>query len=177
MIKLSVSVCMKDGRAGSFGSRGTECTISEIEIDLGLLAKPEQVAATIRQWYDLTELAAQERLDKLNAKAAAATNGAAAHPTAHVPAPVQAPRNTPAAAAPVNGFAAQPEDDLADEDDDPPASGGQLLGWARKQEADMKGWLIGYGQRRKFAPRIIDWNQNQINEAYAAARKALAAAR
>ena len=55
-------------------------------------------------------------------------------------------------------------------EEDPPADGRQLLGWAAKQLPDAKGRVIGYGKKRGFPSRILDWTPQQVAMAYHAAR-------
>jgi len=64
---------------------------------------------------------------------------------------------------------------IEDEDDeDAPTDGRQLLGWARKQDRDMKSWIISLGYKRKFKGNVVDWTDAQVATAYAAAKRELA---
>ena len=56
------------------------------------------------------------------------------------------------------------------EEEDPPTSGRQLLGWAANQVPDAKGPIIGYGKKRRFPGRIVDWGPDQVAAAYRFAR-------
>jgi hypothetical protein len=64
------------------------------------------------------------------------------------------------------------DDDIDPEgDEDPPTNGRQLLGWAANQRPDAKGKIIGYGKKRGFPSRIVDWRPDQVAAAYRAARE------
>jgi hypothetical protein len=68
---------------------------------------------------------------------------------------------------------ASQDGDIDEEDraeDDPPTDGRQLLGWAAKQVPDAKGMVIGYGKKRGYPSRILDWTPQQVAAAYRAAR-------
>jgi hypothetical protein len=57
-----------------------------------------------------------------------------------------------------------------EEGEDPPTDGRQLLGWAANQVPDAKGKVIGYGKKRGFPSRILDWRPDQVAAAYRFAR-------
>jgi hypothetical protein len=58
----------------------------------------------------------------------------------------------------------------ADDDQDVPTNGRQLLGWASKQIPDLKGALLSYGKRNGLKSKIVDWTPDQVNAAYRYAR-------
>jgi hypothetical protein len=63
------------------------------------------------------------------------------------------------------------DDDEGNEDqEDPPTDGRQLLGWCAKQVPDAKGKVIGYGKKRGFPGRVVDWKPDQVDAAYRFAR-------
>lgn len=62
-------------------------------------------------------------------------------------------------------------DDQADEEEDPPTDGRQLLGWAARQIPDAKARVIALGRRRGFPSRILDWTPQQVATAYRSARR------
>lgn len=64
------------------------------------------------------------------------------------------------------------DDDQAEnlDEEDPPTDGRQLLGWAARQIPDAKGRVIGFGKKRGYPPRILDWSPHQVEAAYRAAR-------
>ena len=62
------------------------------------------------------------------------------------------------------------DDDPDDPEEDPPTDGRQLLGWAAKQTPDAKGRVIGFGKKKGFPPRVLDWTPQQVATAYRAAR-------
>ena len=64
------------------------------------------------------------------------------------------------------------DDDIDDEgqEEDPPTNGRQLLGWCAKQVPDAKGKVIGYGKKRGFPGRVVDWKPDQVDAAYRFAR-------
>ena len=65
----------------------------------------------------------------------------------------------------------QPDDDIDEEgEEDPPTDGRQLLGWCAKQVPDAKGKVIGYGKKRGFPGRVVDWKPDQVDAAYRFAR-------
>ena len=64
----------------------------------------------------------------------------------------------------------QASGDIDDQEEDPPTDGRQLLGWAAKQVPDAKGRVIGYGKKRGFPGRIVDWKADQVDAAYRFAR-------
>jgi hypothetical protein len=44
------------------------------------------------------------------------------------------------------------------------------LGWCAKQVPDAKGAVIGYGKKRGFPGRVVDWQPDQVAAAYQFAR-------
>ena len=67
--------------------------------------------------------------------------------------------------------ASRDDDDQAEDlEEDPPTDGRQLLGWAARQTPDAKGKVIGYGKKRGFPPRVLDWSPQQVAMAFHAAR-------
>jgi hypothetical protein len=64
------------------------------------------------------------------------------------------------------------DDDEGEEgrEEDPPTDGRQLLGWCAKQVPDAKGKVIGYGKKRGFPGRVVDWKLDQVEAAYRFAR-------
>ena len=55
-------------------------------------------------------------------------------------------------------------------DKDAPRDGRQLLGWASKQQPDLKGLLIGYGKKWGLHSKIVEWSPQEVAEAYRFAR-------
>ncbi len=47
-----------------------------------------------------------------------------------------------------------------------PTDGRQLLGWAAKQDPDAKGLVISFGKRKGYPPKIVDWDDEQVQAAY-----------
>ena len=62
------------------------------------------------------------------------------------------------------------QDEPDDQEEDPPTDGRQLLGWAAKQTPDAKGRVIGFGKKKGYPPRVLDWTPQQVATAYRAAR-------
>jgi hypothetical protein len=62
------------------------------------------------------------------------------------------------------------DDQEEGDEEDPPTNGRQLLGWAANQVPDAKGQIIGYGKKRGFPGRIVDWRPDQVEAAYRSAR-------
>jgi len=173
----------------SYHSNGAACGLRR-EIPLSALDNPDAFVREIRASMGLCEIAVEEELARL----------AAAHPgpptqisestidgkdQLALPAALPATRTAPAsrrfdpppAIPPVGSAEAwnETEQTIADEDDeDAPTDGRQLLGWARKQDRDMKGWIISLGYKRKFKGNVVDWTDAQVATAYAAAKKELA---
>ena len=69
------------------------------------------------------------------------------------------------------------DDDEEGEEEDPPKDGRQLLGWCAKQVPDAKGKVIGYGKKRGFPGRVVDWKPDQVDAAYRFARSGPARSR
>jgi hypothetical protein len=67
--------------------------------------------------------------------------------------------------------------DAESEEEDPPTDGRQLLGWCAKQVPDAKGQVIGYGKKRGFSGRVVDWRPDQVAAAYRFARSGPARSR
>jgi hypothetical protein len=67
--------------------------------------------------------------------------------------------------------------DREGDDEDPPTNGRQLLGWCAGQVPDAKGKVIGYGKKRGFPSRIVDWRPDQVEAAYRFARSGPARSR
>ena len=65
----------------------------------------------------------------------------------------------------------EPDGNQEQEDEDPPADGKHLLGWARNQPGDAKGFLIGLGKKLHFPNKILDWTPKQVDIGYQAAKK------
>ena len=85
------------------------------------------------------------------------------------------PRRPPSPTTPESGASVRPgpargdawEPPVAEEEDpDAPTSGRQLLGWASKQQPDLKGVLIGYGKKRGLHSKIVEWSPREVAEAY-----------
>src|SRR6516164_2051791 len=91
MIKLTVDVSRKVGEAGTFGSRGAGIAFSDIEIEPSMLSNPTALAARIRGWYELAEIAMNEELTRLSGQPApkpAQVAGPATSASAPAPAPM-----------------------------------------------------------------------------------------
>jgi len=187
-IRIRVSTGWKEStKAGNgeptFGSYSAGAAIS-FEMDPSLMSDPAAFVAKIREHYALCEGAMAEELARLKAKsnghapAAAGPAAGKASPPAQ-PAKVRQPVVPPAKRATPARVAEemrdyqeeQAEGDLP-EDPDPPMDGKHLLGWARNQESDAKGWLIGLGRKCKFPNRILNWTPKQVQFAYDAFRQA-----
>ena len=83
--------------------------------------------------------------------------------------PFDPERRAPARREPDRGDAWEPP---ADDDQDAPTNGRQLLGWASKQVPDLKGTLLSYGKKNGLKSKIVDWTPDQVNAAYRFARAA-----
>ncbi len=180
-IRLHISVCRKESPAGSFSSFGAECGL-ELELDGSLLADPTALLAKAQEHYGFCEIAMNDQLQRLRIQAANGTRPTAASPAADTgPRPQATPRPRSRsvvpppprpAAEPVAeeyGDAFEPDQD---QEDDPPTDGNHLLGWARNQPGDAKGWLVGLGKRMRYPNRILDWTPKQVQTAYQTYRQA-----
>jgi hypothetical protein len=173
MITLNVSVCKKVGTA-NYGSNGATCSFANVELDEQLLHDPPALAAKIRGWYALAELAVEEEIGRLG-------NGHAAGPAATARQPVAALAPPPAPTRPTRPPAPPPpapeefnHDQAEDDgDDDMPRTGAQLLGWACKQRGDCKAFIIGLGRTLKFTGKVVEWNDAQVRQAYQATKQML----
>ena len=94
---------------------------------------------------------------------------AAPHDREDLEEPFDPERRAPARREPDRGDAWEPP---ADDDQDVPTNGRQLLGWASKQVPDLKGTLLSYGKRNGLRSKIVDWTPDQVNAAYRFARAA-----
>jgi len=180
--RLFVMVSMKVAPRKYF-SNGAACGL-KVEIPSTALDNPAAFVKQIRGHMELCELAVAEELAKLDAATPKQTvlesesNGPPPlSPPAARPAPPSRRFDPPTAIPPVGSAEAweESEQPAADEDDeDAPTDGRQLLGWARKQDRDMKGWIISLGYKRKYKGNVVDWSDAQVAAAYAAAKKELA---
>jgi hypothetical protein len=57
-----------------------------------------------------------------------------------------------------------------DDEQDAPTNGRQLLGWARKQDPDAMGTVLGFGKRNGLKSKVVDWTPEQVRAAYRHAR-------
>jgi len=161
-------------------SNGAACGL-KVEIPSTALDDPAAFVKQIRGHMELCELAVAEEIAKLDAATPkqtvieSETNGPA--PTAARPAS-QARRFDPPPAIPPPGPADEfneLDDNQADDEEDPPTDGRQLLGWARKQTPDMKPWVITWGYKTKTKGNVIEWSEAKVTQCYTAARAALRA--
>jgi hypothetical protein len=163
-IRLRIEVCKKEG-TDYYGSIGATCGL-ELEIDQSVLADPVAAVARIRSYYSFCETAMNEELGRLRNPAASP------NPAAEAPSPNRPVARSPApkrAAAPVGEEYADEDD--APEEDNPPTDGRHLLGWARSQPTDAKNWLIGFGRKKRYPNRILDWPPMEVKPAYNAFRQ------
>jgi hypothetical protein len=77
--------------------------------------------------------------------------------------------SAPAPARRAPGRAETRDQDLDDED--APRDGRQLLGWAGKQDPDMKGPIIGWGKKKGLHTKVVEWSPQQVADAYRFARR------
>jgi hypothetical protein len=189
MITLNISVCKKvstvdrNGRS-DYGSNGATCGLSNIEIDAALLDDAQALQATIRGWYGIAQGAVEDELARLGSEAQAQPKSQPA-PAAPLREPVVAsgppattrsgrtfaPTTEPPPHEDLDDFNGEVEDDEEEDDGPAPTTGAQLLGWARKQVPDRKGFIFGLGKKLKFPTKVLDWTEKQVGIAYQAARK------
>ena len=170
MITLSIRVCKKVGRA-NYGSDGADCGLANIELDESLLARPDQLAATIRKWYAVAQVAVEEQLARTDGQSQPARPANREPVAPQAPATARPGRSAPPTEDYEEG-GEQADNEEPEEDDGPdPTTGSQLLAWARKQPGDMMGWIIGFGKKLKFRGRVVEWKPNQVTMAFDAARQ------
>jgi hypothetical protein len=102
------------------------------------------------------------------------------HPSSFIPHPSgedDPEEQAPARRAPGRAEARDRDQDLDGEDEDAPTDGRQLLGWASKQDPDMKGPIIGWGKKKGLHSKIVEWTPQQVAAAYRFARSRLASTR
>jgi len=168
----------------SYHSNGAACGLRR-EIPLSALDNPDAFVREIRASMGLCEIAVEEELARLAAahpapppaltESSVDRQDQLTPPTAR-PAPA-ARRFDPPPTVPPPGPADEfneLDNSQADDDEDPPADGRQLLGWARKQDRDMKSWIISLGYKRKFKGNVVEWTDAQVAAAYAGAKRELA---
>ncbi len=178
----------------SYHSNGAACGLRR-EIPLSALDNPDAFVREIRASMGLCEIAVEEELARLAAAhpgpptetLSSSIDGKdqlappAARPAArgvpntqrfNTPPPIPPPGPAEAWDESEQPYGATSVEDEPDED--APTDGRQLLGWARKQDRDMKGWIISLGYKRKFKGNVVDWTDAQVAAAYAAAKKELA---
>jgi hypothetical protein len=56
------------------------------------------------------------------------------------------------------------------DEEDPPADGRHLLGWASKRDPDAKGAVMSFGKRNGYPSKIVTWTAEQVRAAYRHAR-------
>jgi hypothetical protein len=167
---------------------GSYCAGTSISFSLedDLIKTPEVFVAKVREFRAIARAAMYDELSILATEA----NG-------HATTPKQLPTTAPppaAAARPPTVSGGRPRPNVAEvavemkeyvggdefdefdsaqeeEDDDPPTDGKHLLGWARNQPGDAKGWLIGLGKKLRYPNKILDWTPRQVDTAYQAYKK------
>jgi hypothetical protein len=173
----------------TFGSyvAGTSIAFS---LEDELLKTPEAFVARIREMRAIARASMYDELAvlKVEANGQAALPAPAAAPPPSTPPPaartpaVTADRRRPSPAevaasmkdyVPAQEFNeyGEPDGNQEQEDEDPPADGKHLLGWARNQPGDAKGFLIGLGKKLHFPNKILDWTPKQVDIGYQAAKK------
>jgi len=180
----------------SYHSNGAACGLRR-EIPISALDNPTAFVAEIRTSMQLCEIAVEEELARLSAahpapppaltESSVDRQDQLTPPAARPAAPPRradgqrvgytTPTIPPAGSAEAWDETEQPHgaNSIEDEDDeDAPTDGRQLLGWARKQDRDMKSWIISLGYKRKFKGNVVDWTDAQVATAYAAAKRELA---
>jgi hypothetical protein len=174
MLKLSVSAAEKIG-TDNFGSIGAQCSI-ELELDSQLLEHADALAEAITRHQETVTTAMRAHMKRM-----VATSNATPKAPPQASSLPHRPNGKPQATPPTNGAngtgkAAQADDDDGftpedDHDDDAPTTGRELLGWARRQAEDAFPWLVKTGKKRGFPERILDWNEDQVTQAYRAYHK------
>ncbi len=170
MMRMKVGVSRKEATDRD-GSVGATC---EMEIEIPGNATDEEVRHIRDRWLEMCEDTVDEELGRL--RHAASRSGSASPPAsatrtkaAPPPRPARPEYGTPPA--PARGR--RPEDDEGDIEEDrrAPTDGRQLLGWAAKQDPDAKGLVISFGKKKGYPPKIVDWDDEQVREAYRYARR------
>jgi hypothetical protein len=139
-----------------------------IEIHDAWLARPEdlrKILTTLAGLEDPPPQKAEGRRLKAESNGAGPDGSAPIQPSAFSPQPSRYPGDD-------DRSQASDDDDVDEQgrDEDPPTDGRQLLGWCAKQVPDAKGMVIGYGKKRGFPSRVVDWRPDQVAAAYRFAR-------
>jgi hypothetical protein len=172
---------LKQNGEPSFGSFSAGAAIC-FEVPTELLNDPESFVAKVRAHYALCESAMNEELRRLKAQSNGQASPAAGQAAAADPKPTKPAAGRQPVATPRRAAAAQVAEEMEEyqeeqarelpEDDDPPLDGKHLLGWARNQPTDAKGWLIGFGRKKRYPNRILNWTPVQVKTAYDVFRQA-----
>jgi hypothetical protein len=200
-MKITISVCRKEGRPG-YGSEGASCEVT-FELADELIDHRKDCRAAIERHYNLADDVVNRQL--------------ARHPS---PAPVLAPEPPAPAMATTNGnrfangngrtrgiwgvngqdngnahgnaflrpelergrgMSTLPPRDRNFAGDRPPQTGAQLCAWAKKQEERLneKGlmiWLGRWGVENSAGSRVREWDSRVVRSAYQAALELVAEA-
>jgi hypothetical protein len=155
---------------------GSVAATCEIEVEIPGGATDEEVLRIRDHWLGVCEATVDEELDRLHGGASgpATASRSASSPARDVrPKAVssQGARRDDRAPGPPRGRRNATNDggDF-DEDRHPPTSGRQLLGWAAKQDPDAKGLVIAFGKEKRYPPKIVDWDDEEVRAAYRYAR-------
>jgi hypothetical protein len=155
VMRMKVGVSRKEATDRD-GSVGATC---EIEIEIPGNATDEEVRHIRDRWLEMCEDTVDEELDRL--RHAASRSGPASPPasatrtTAPPPRPSRPEFGTPPA--PTRGRRADDDEGEIEE--------------AAKQVPDAKGLVISFGKKRGYPAKIVDWNDEQVREAYRYARR------
>jgi hypothetical protein len=177
MIKLHVTCCKKIGLP-NYSSIGATVGLSEIEVDDATHKDPAAFERLRRHYQTIVNQAVDDELMRMKPAQAGPSEQPPRKPEPAAspdPAPARPARGTPKPDPEFSEFEEPPNVQAEEEDDGPdPQTGGQLLGWARKQSPDPKGFIFGLGKKLKFPSKVIEWNSEQVTIVYRAAKKELA---
>ena len=172
---------------------GARATVAvEIDLDAVTVADPERLARLIREQQTYVRLAVLDELQRATGRPPM-THAYPVEPTGPEPdhgdaweppvtfdeftGPPPAASPPPARrgrrrAAETGEYAAErpTHDDQDPPDDDAPADGRQLLGWARKQDPDAIGVIMSYGKKHGLASKVVNWTPEEVRKAYQFAR-------
>jgi hypothetical protein len=174
----------------SYSDRRNGCRASvavEVDLDAVTVADPERLARLIRDQQTYVRLAVLDELQRATGRPPR-THAHTEEPTGPAPdhgdaweppvtfdeftgpppaaSPTPTRRGRRRAAEPGEYAAQRPPHDDQDPDDDSPADGRQLLGWARKQDPDAIGLILSFGKRNGYASKVVNWTPEEVRKAY-----------
>jgi hypothetical protein len=183
-MKLTVSVCRKEGRA-NYGSEGASCELT-FELSAEAAKSIDATQAEIAKAYQICDHAVTDQLIAAQAAAKADTALEPGEPRERVPVRDERPRRESEYddrfddQAPPRDYddrrnSAPPRRDDRERyrddgggrrqtnSDREPRTGKQLFGWANDRD-ELK-WFSSFGKNHRFPPRFNDWDEQHVDDA------------